>query len=71
MRQFFPTFKKIVRNLKECIKRVDNLILDPMFTTVATLLDPKSYRRKSADAVYEASVVIVQQFKSQLEKKFL
>ena len=52
MRQVFPTIKKIARNLKECIcKRVDNLISDPMFTTVATLMDTKSYRGKSADTV--------------------
>ena len=52
MRQVFPTIKKIARNLKECIcKSVDNLISDPMFTVVATLMDTKSYRGKSADTV--------------------
>ena len=69
MEQVFLTVKKIVSNLKERInKRVDNMGSDSMFAAVETLLDTKSYRRSSADAVYEVSMVIVQQFKSLLEK---
>ena len=52
MRQVFPAVKKIVRNRKECIsKRVNSLILHPMFTAVVSLLDTKSYRGKPANAV--------------------
>lgn len=53
MEQVFLTVKKIVSNLKEHIsKRIDNMESDSMFAAVETLLDTKSYRRSSADAVY-------------------
>ena len=53
MEQVFLTAKKIVSNLQERIsKRVNNLESDSIFAAVETLVDTKSYRRNSADAVY-------------------
>ena len=53
MEQVFLTTKKIVSNMQERIsKRVNNLESDSIFAAVETLVDTKSYRRNSADAVY-------------------
>ena len=53
MEQVFLTTKKIVSNMQERIsKRVNNLESDLIFVAVELLLDTKSYRRNSADAVY-------------------
>ena len=53
MEQVFLTTKKIVSNMQERIsKRINNLESDLIFVAVELLLDTKSYRRNSADAVY-------------------
>ena len=53
MEQVFLTTKKIVSNMQERIsKRVNNLESDLIFVAAELLLDTKSYRRNSADAVY-------------------
>ena len=67
--QVFPTIKKIVKNLYECLgKRFENLVSDPMFTAVATMLDMGPYAGKWADAIYKAATIIVERFKPLLEK---
>ena len=65
----FPTIKKIVKNLHECLgKHFENLVSDPMFTAVATILDMGAYAGESADAIYKAATTIVERFKPLLEK---
>ena len=59
----------LYENLYECFgKCFENLVSDPMFTAVATILDMGPYAGKWADAIYKVAMTIVERFKPLLEK---
>ena len=60
--------KSNLRSLEECLKeRLENITTDPLYTSVAILLDSKSYATKSVDDMKRAANVVWERFKDVLE----
>ena len=57
-----PSLKKIVTKLVECLKERFDIISDPFFTTIALLLDTVWYKNKTPNEIYNAAMIVVEQF---------
>ena len=63
LEEILPPLKGIVTKLVECLKeRFDNIISNPFFTAIALLLDTASYKNNNPTEIYNAAMIVVEQF---------